>query len=115
MIDQTTIGATILDLVIVAGVPMACDAVSCASVTVAGVPAARGRGVGTLVNYSDDISASMANLSDGSLCHSDGVVRYIMPSFFSQSYHGEGRITMDPTAGLANLQNQTIWAIKMWF
>ncbi len=76
LIDQTTIGGTTLDPVIVAGVRMTCDAVSCTSLTVAGVPITGGGGVGTLPNYTDDISASIANLSDGSLYHSNGLVKY---------------------------------------
>ena len=38
-----------------------------------------------------------------------------MPSFLSQYYLGDGNITMNPTTGLTNLQNQTVWTIEMWF
>ncbi len=93
---------------------MTCAAVSCTSLTVAGVPITGGGGVGTLVNYSNDISASIAHLSDGSLYHSNGVVRYKTPSFLSHYYLGDGRIPMEPTTGLTNLQNQKVWTIEMW-
>ncbi len=75
-IDETTLGGTRLDPVIVAGVPMDCDDVSCASLTVEGVPVTGEGGVSNLVIYTDYISARIGNLADGSLYHTGGVVRY---------------------------------------
>jgi hypothetical protein len=115
VVDQTTLGGTTFDPVIVAGVPMTCTSVSCTSLTVAGVPITGGSGVSNLINYSDDISASIANLADYSLYHSSGIVRYKLPAYLSEYYLGDGRITMNPTTGLTNLQNQTVWTIEMWF
>ncbi len=67
MIDPTKIGGSTPDPIIVAGVPMTCAAMICSSLTVVGVPTTGASGLGTLVNYSDDIRASIDNLSDGSL------------------------------------------------
>ncbi len=68
-----------------AGVSVSYAAVSCTSLTGAGGPYI-GDGVGNLVNYSDDISASVANLAHFSLYQTGGIVKYNLSSF-SVSMH----------------------------
>ncbi len=72
-------------------------------------------GVSNIGIYADNISTSIANVSDQSIQHSGGVARYKVPTLCSGYALGNGRITMSPKTGMTNFQNQTVWTLEIGF